>query len=171
MLPRLPLLLFGLLLPIARGAAQSAEPASRDLFVSLLGGASQFDLSGTGTDPMVSVRVETAARPWLVLEGAVSTFRPQEQFAQRRRYVLPEAQVQLQVPARIVRPYLGLGLGSMIASEGSARVRVTTPVAAGLRVVLPGRDVHLRGELRVRPVGREFSGVTADWLGGIGIGW
>ena len=41
---------------------------------------------------------------------------------------------------------------------------MTFSVAAGLRI--PVQRVDLRGELRVRRVGRQFSGVTADWTFG-----
>ncbi|MBX9853961.1 MAG: hypothetical protein K2Y26_00425 [Gemmatimonadaceae bacterium] len=93
-------------------AAQSPTSPTEDrrFAVGLVAGASQFDLSGTGTTAIVGARFETRLRRWLLAEAALSTFRPEEQSDPR---------------------------------------------------------VALRAELRVRGIGRNFSGSTAEWLGGL----
>ncbi|MES3034065.1 MAG: hypothetical protein V4813_08710 [Gemmatimonadota bacterium] len=121
----------------------------------------QFDLSGTGNALIISARADVALQRWLLAEGAVSAFRPDEQFGQRRTYVVPEAQLQLQIPFGTLRPYLGLGAGYVFAS---GRQQVTASTAAGLRVRVAAVD--LRGELRVRGFGSEFSGAAAEWTFG-----
>ena len=134
---------------------------------SVLAGASQFDLSGTGTTALVSARLEAEVRRWLVAEAALNIFRPDEQFSRQVRYTVPEVQLQVQVPGRVVRPYLGAGGGFVFAGDCQRR-RGTASGAAGLRVALPGGRLDARGELRARGIGRYFSGSTAEWTAGIG---
>lgn len=62
----------------------------------------------------------------------------------------------------MVRPYLGVGGGSVLGS-GGAGAEVTASGAAGARVGVAGDHTDLRGELRVRGVGRAFTGSTAEW--------
>lgn len=133
----------------------------------VVAGASQFDLSGTGTTAFLSARLEAELRRWLVAEAALNTFRPVEQFGRQARYTVPEAQLQLQVPGRVIRPYLGAGGGFVFAGDGQRR-RGTASGAAGLRVALPGGRLDARGELRARGIGRYFSGSTTEWTAGIG---
>ena len=84
----------------------------------LVAGVSQFDLSGTGTTALVGARLETELQRWLVAEGALGYFRPQEQFPERSTYAIPEVQLQVQYPGRVVRPYLGVGGGYVFANVG-----------------------------------------------------
>jgi hypothetical protein len=84
-------------------------------------------------------------------------------------YIIPEAQLQLQV-ARAIAPYVGVGVGTLTKVSGSTgRVsQLTTSGAAGVRLWgLVPRGV-LRGELRLRGIGRGFTGSAAEWTGGIG---
>jgi hypothetical protein len=153
------------------GAQQaSGAPTLRErprYAAALLAGVSQFDLSGTGTTGIVGARVEAEVRRWLVAEGALGFFRPVEQFGGRSRYTIPEAQLQVQFPGRAVRPYLGAGGGYVFASGGRG-TQGTASGAAGLRLALPGAPIDARGELRVRGIGRSFTGSTAEWTLGLG---
>lgn len=135
--------------------------------VTVTAGVSQFDLSGTGTDPVLGVRAEKAWRRWLVTEAAVSTFKPSEDLPNRTRYWIPEAQVQLQLPGARVRPYLGAGGGYVIIPDARPN-RGTASLAAGVRAALPGSRLDTRGELRVRGIGRNFGGSAAEWTAGVG---
>lgn len=131
----------------------------------VVAGASQFDLSGTGTTGIIGGRIEADVRSWLVAEGAVGFFRPAEQFGGRSRYTIPEAQLQVQIPGHMVRPYLGAGGGWVFAS--GRNMTGTVSGAGGLRVELQ-RALDARGELRVRGIGSSFSGATAEWTLGLG---
>lgn len=151
------------MLPTSSARAQQGERT-----VSVVGGVSQFDLSGTGTTGVIGVRGDLAARRWLLLEGGLTVFRPNEQFDQRRTYVIPEVQVQAQVPHHRVRPYLGLGVGSLLASRDLSPQRALSG-ALGTRVLLRDARVNLRAELRVRGIGEGFSGAVAEWTLGTGF--
>ncbi len=154
--------------PVAAQSPTSLTSPTEDrrFAVGLVAGASQFDLSGTGTTAIVGARFETRLRRWLLAEAALSTFRPEEQSDPRVRYTVPELQLQLQAPGRLVRPYLGVGGGWVLASDDRPS-RGTMSGAGGVRVPLAGARVALRAELRVRGIGRNFSGSTAEWLGGL----
>jgi hypothetical protein len=128
-------------------------------------GISQFDLSGTGTAPFGSFRVEQEVNRFVVIEGALSYFRPEEQFGTRRHYFISEAQLQVQAPWSTFRPYLGVGGGAVIASGGRG-TRETLAASGGVRTALSS-VWDVRGELRVRNVGQFFSATTAEWTAGI----
>ena len=49
-----------------------------------MAGITQFDLSGTGTAAIVSARADMRLTGWLLAEGAMAVFRPDEQFGIRR---------------------------------------------------------------------------------------
>ena len=127
-------------------------------------GITQFDLSGTGTAPVVSIRAEQEINRFLVVEGAVTLFRPKEQFGTRRTFIVPEVQLQLQLPAEIVRPYLGVGVGGAFISNGGGSQEVIS-AAGGIRAAI-SKEWDVRGELRVRNIGKLFTGATADWTAG-----
>lgn len=153
--------------------AQNASVA-REVFVprpalSLSVGVSQFDLSGTGTTAIVAARGELPLVRVLLLEGGVAIARPEQQFGVRTTLVMPEVQLQLQVPRRVA-PYLGAGGGLVTDFRGEGHggriTRVTLSGAGGVRVALT-RQFGARAELRVRGIGLGFGGSTADWtLGG-----
>ena len=90
-----------------------------------------------------------------------STLRPSEQFGQTRTYLVPEARLQLQPPARTIRPSVGLGGGDVLASR---RNRMTASAPAGVRV--PIAAVDLRGALRVRGIGTSFGASATEWTFG-----
>ena len=151
----------------ARGqTALAPRPA-----VSVAAGVSQFDLSGTGTAPVVSARVDYPLGRALIAEGGVAVARPDQQFGARTTLVVPEVGLQLQYPARLA-PYVGVGTGAAIDFRGSENggtdADLTLSGAAGVRAWVTDR-VGLRGELRVRGIGRNFAGSTAEWTAGAAI--
>lgn len=152
---------------ITSAQAATEQVPSLRYAIGLVGGISQFDLSGTGTTGVVAVRADFNARSWFVVEGGLSLFRPQEQFGKQLSYAIPEVQIQLQLPTRGVRPYLGVGVGSILASGGPGAQRMVSG-AGGLRIAVPDTRVDLRAELRVRGIGESFTGSIAEWTFGGG---
>ena len=132
----------------------------------LVAGVSQFDLSGTGTTALFGARIDAELQRWLVVEGALESFHPQEQFGLNSRYTIPEVQLQVQYPGRVVRPYLGVGGGYMLASDGREK-QGTGSGALGFRVAPQKAPVAVLAELRVRGVGKSFGGSTAEWTVGL----
>jgi hypothetical protein len=139
--------------------------------ISLSLGVSQFDLSGTGNTSIVAVRGEYPLLPALLIEGGVTVARPQQAFSDRATLLMPELQLQLQLPKRVA-PFIGLGTGfahdGVIARYGGDANQMTFSGAAGLRAAIT-RQVGLRAELRVRYFGAGFTGATADWT--VGAAW
>lgn len=132
--------------------------------IALVGGVSQYDLSGTGTAPFIAARADVVpgrAR-FMVFEAGLEFFAYDPQFGERRIHWFPEAMIQLQWPSAYFRPYLGAGAGY---SFSSARDALTLSAAAGLRISLASTWA-LRGELRLRSVD-PWTGVTADWGAGL----
>ena len=156
-------------------AENSAQPERAPMMrpqhatLSVNGGVSAWDLSGTGNSVILAVRLD---RPlgvlWLLGEGSLATLRTDEQSG-HHTYLIPEVQLQLQIP-RAISPYLGAGAGafSRIGGDGRRQSVLTTTGSVGLRLwgVIP-RAV-LRGEFRLRGIGREFTGSAFETTGGIG---
>lgn len=135
--------------------------------LTLLGGVSQYDLSGTGTTPFFAARVDVPLGRVVVLEPGITYLPYEEQFGVRTHHLLPEVQLQVQRPGDRFRPYLGVGVGfSRALRPGLDESELTASVAAGTRVLtLSGWLV--RGELRVRAID-PWTGTTADWSLGVG---
>ena len=63
----------------SNSVAQLASGVQRaERSVALVGGVTQFDLSGTGTTGVIGLRSELSAKRWLFLEAGLMTFRPNE---------------------------------------------------------------------------------------------
>lgn len=152
------------------GSAKASTSGSADgrLLLGFALGASQFDLSGTGTTPFVALRLVFEANRFLLLEPGLGAMRPDEQLGRQVTYLLREAQVQLQVPGKVVRPYLGVGGGAIMAidDDGNSDTELTLSAAGGLRIRL-GSGPALVTELRVRGIGSEFTGSSAEWTAGL----
>jgi hypothetical protein len=153
-------------------AACLAAPAQADAQLvpvphfSIMGGVSQFDLSGTGTAPFGAIRVDV---PLLVViaEGSLGVFRPKEQSG-TSTYIIPEAQLQWQILPFLVKPYVGIGGGLFKAVSGpSSASEITASASAGVRVSVPLIGAGVRGEVRVRGIGSSFGGSAAEWTLGV----
>ena len=131
--------------------------------VGVAGGVSQYDLSGTGTEPFGAVRYGfTPARASaVVLEGNLQYFRYRQQFGERRHHIFSEVMVQLQLPRGAFRPYLGAGAGFSFANGSGDQADFTVAGAGGIRLVTQSRWIF-GAELRVRAVD-PWVGTTADW--------
>ena len=165
-------LLVAALVQLSVESAQ-AQPRSymrpRHATLTFAAGHSTWDLSGTGASLLLAARLD---RPlgalWLLGEGSFSTFRTEEQSGQHT-YIIPEVQLQVQVP-RLIAPYLGVGAGaiSRVSESVGRRTELTTTAAAGVRFWGLFDNGLLRAELRLRGIGEEFTGSAFEITGGIG---
>ena len=165
--------ILALLTPVYSASAQSLirrtdGSSANSPAVVLAAGLSQWDLSGTGSSPYLALRGDAPlGTRWVLGEVGVGYFSTDEQFGQRRSYLVPEAQLQLQWPLRIASPYLGVGGGWIRGSGGGqSGTEVTTSIAAGLRVASVTSPLGMRAELRVRGIGSEYTGSAAEWTAG-----
>ena len=149
-------------LPSPRAAAQLPIPS-----VSLMGGVSQWDLSGTGSSPFASLRVDLPLL-FVIGEGSVGAFRAKEQ-AGTSTYVIPEVQLQWQLLPLLVKPYVGIGGGYFRAISGPAQhgSEFTGSASAGVRVGIPLLGAGLRAEVRARGIGSGFSGSAVEYTAGV----
>jgi hypothetical protein len=151
-----------------------AQTQTREISVAV--GVMQYDVSGTGTAPMIALRTAVPfVRSWLLGEVSLSYASLDEQFSTvGTRVGVAEGQVQVQWPAARVRPYLGLGGGLLhyFNNAGGGRVATSPTISGGvgLRLGLSPR-VGVRGELRSRTWGRgggsSFFDSAAEWTVGL----
>lgn len=135
--------------------------------VTVAGGASGYDLSGTGTSWVASVRVDGALVPTLRWQAGVAAFRYEAQSDKQVTLILPEAGVEWHPPLGLLPLYLGAGAGYDFES-GGFEDEFTLHAALGLEMgVAPG--VALRPELRVRAVD-PWVGTMADFTLGVRFG-
>jgi hypothetical protein len=150
---------------VLAGPGAGAQEGPR---LTLVAGVSQFDLSGTGDAFTVALRFDAEITPVLVWEATVGV-TPDAQDIDDATLVIPEAQVQLQWPARL-SPYIGGGGGISLyfkdEASGGTDTEPTFSGAVGVRFAL-AEQAGMRGELRVRGIGTDFAGSTAEWTAGI----
>jgi len=146
--------------------AQKTLPVANHITVAT--GVVQFDLSGSGTAPMVSLRDDLSFhRDVLVGELGVGLFRPTEDLPTRSTYVIPEVQLQVQRPSGVVHPYIGAGVGVVYGFQQGHPATLSASI--GARVLPLGSRVGGRVEFRVREIGRHASASTAEWTAGLSI--
>lgn len=148
--------------PATEGRAQS-RPA-----LTVSGGASPYDLSGTGSGLLLGAGVDFRPAGPLVVEPGVRFFRYTAQGGADVSFLMPELSLQLQVRLGSVRPYLGAGAGSALVVEGPGDGELTLHGALGARIPLEGRW-SLRPEFRVRSVD-PFVGSMGDVSLGVRYG-
>ena len=146
----------------SRAAAQLPIPT-----LAVVGGISQFDLSGTGTGQIGALRLDVPLL-FVLAEGSLGVLRAPEDVG-TRTYLIPEAQVQWQILPTLVRPYIGIGGGLIraISGPGGHPSTVTVSGAAGVRVGIPLIGAGLRAEVRVRGIGTGFGGSSAEYTVGV----
>lgn len=140
--------------------------AGQDRALALVGGAWQYDLSGTGTSAFGGLRLELPVGRVFVVEPGLTYAHYSSQFQTGVSYLLPEVQAQVQVPGRWVRPFLGGGVGLSHAwSGGGSADDLTLTGSVGTRVRVT--DLwSARAELRVRSID-PFHATVAEWTLGI----
>src|SRR5262245_15647174 len=113
----------------ADGPTEPARPA-----VSVLAGPSSYDLSGTGTAFAAALRVDVPSGRILIIEPGVGFLRYKNSPSETVSYILPELSLQVQAPSRVVRPYLGGGIGFSEFLSGRGSTYATLHATAGLRL-------------------------------------
>lgn len=160
-----------------RGQSQpqslSESPLALRPSVTLSAGAFQYDRVGTGTAPVLAARGELPLSSLFVLEGGLTTARPERRLGGPTTLLVPEAQLQAQIlTGPWVAPYIGAGVGAAIdrraGAIGGPERELTLSAATGVRYWL-SEDRGLRAELRVRRVGPELGGTAAEWT--LGSSW
>jgi hypothetical protein len=144
----------------------SGPAAAQNIWGGIVVGAATYDLSGTGVVPLVGASVERYIhRIWRIQANVAYLQYETTAAGTRTHYFFPEAQLHVQIPTRVFRPYVGIGGGAAIQRSGRWRIHPTLSFSSGMKIlVTPGWS--LGGELRVRSV-RPWSGSTADWTIGI----
>jgi hypothetical protein len=148
---------------LATNELQAQERAS----VSVVGGVTEYDLSGVGDRRIMGLRAEIPISGPFIVQPGVSYMNYRDQFSDpvrgpRSHLWFPEVQLQAELPFRALRPYAGVGAGASLQFlDGNSNIDATLSVAAGLRVDLPA-GFGIGGELRVRAVD-PWAGSTADF--------
>lgn len=131
------------------------------------------------------VSVDSLARPWAVRldapivgrfitgEIGLNGLSTKTDIGGRERFLIPEAQIQLQLPLGPFRPYVGIGGGYVLgrqntgaALEGNMSV-ISSSI--GLRTLLAGDRLTLNVEGRGRQYGRDETWTSAEFTAGVGI--
>ena len=132
------------------------------------------------------LRTDSLARPWsfrvtspivgrfVVAEfalGGVSTKTPA---GVRERFLIPEGQVQLQLPLGPFRPYFGLGGGWVAGHQNTGAVlegnTAMVSSALGLRTFLAGDKLTLNLEARARRYGSDADNRSGgEFTAGVGV--
>jgi hypothetical protein len=148
-------------------AASAQEAAAARNTISASTGSMNFDLSGTGNTWNVAVRGTRALTSNLALEVGGLFARPELQGG-IGTLILPEAQLQYHWRVGNVAPYAGGGVGFIHQRRdfiGSTN-NFALSAAGGARVYFNDRVAAL-GEFRLHTIERDFSGTTAEIMGGV----
>jgi hypothetical protein len=141
--------------------------------LTISAGAFQYDRAGPGTAPVLAARGELPLSSFLLVEGGLAAARPEARLAGLTTLVVPEAQLQAQLPAGPwIAPYIGAGVGATLGRPANSATRaereLSLSAATGVRYWISD-DRGLRAELRVRRVGPELGGTAAEWT--LGSSW
>jgi hypothetical protein len=158
---------FAVLVAVFLAIPVSVVGQQPDRWVSLLSGASWYDLDARGSGTKAAIRVDLPITPALRVEPGLGYLGYREGSGERVHQFLPEFQLQLQLPGERFRPYLGGGLGASWerGPEGDL-TELAVSGGAGLRVLLTP-DWRMSGEARFRGVG-PWGGSMTDVVIGIG---
>lgn len=159
----IPLLTGLLAVAVTLPGPANAQSASA---LTLMGGITEYDLSGVDTRPFVALRGEVPLSRFMLVEPGLGFFRYETQGGADVNVFLPEVQLQAAPMRTRVRPYLGAGVGlGHQRATGATETDLTLSGAAGLRAALTPA-LGLRGELRVRSID-PWTGSTADFGAGL----
>ena len=147
------------------GAQEIPPPA-----VAVVAGVAQYDLSGTGDETFIALRIDLPMAEYLYVEPSFGYMSYESQGEEDIRHLSAEVQVQGSWPLGRWRPYLGVGAGGFFDLRkqrgGSDLVQPAFSGATGLRVDLPS-GFGARAELRVRGIETGFTGTVAEWGAGL----
>jgi Outer membrane protein beta-barrel domain len=159
---------------VSLGGSLRAQAPARE--ISLAVGASEYDASGTGTAPVMALRLGAPlVGRWMLGDFSLSYASLDEQFsAVNTRIGVAEGQLQAQLPAARWRPYVGLGGGWFHYFNNASGRTATSPTlsgSVGMRIALPS-SMLLRGELRLRTwesgANSGFHNNAAEFTAGLG---
>jgi hypothetical protein len=147
-------------------------PQWYDGHVSLSGGVSLFDRSGTGTMAVFALRADMPIYPNLLVEAGLSYARrgSDPDFGD---IFIPGLQVQLQGVSERFNPYVGMGAGVTVERRDGPPeddVSFAPSFSAGVRVSIAD-GVGLRMEGRLHGVGANFRGVYSEITAGLSVSW
>ena len=151
-------------LAIVVAVALAAPVAAQEQAIHVGFGASSFDLSGTGSTFVGTLRYTRTVTGPLFVEVGTAFFNYTNQFGGEQTYLFPEVSVALKVPRGPLRPYLATGGGFTVALKGDAGFRPTLHVGAGVDWLL-SRAFGLRVDFRLRSID-PFAGNTSDVTAG-----
>ena len=156
-----------LMLGVNAASAQEA-PAARNT-ISASTGSMNFDLSGTGNTWNLAIRGTRALTSNLALEVGGLFARPELQGG-IGTLILPEAQLQYHWRTGKVAPYAGGGVGFIHQRRdfigNTNNFALSAAGGTHARVYFNHRVAAL-GELRLHTIERDFSGTTAEIMGGV----
>jgi hypothetical protein len=131
------------------------------------------------------VSVDSLARPWAVRinapilarvitgEVGLSGISTKTDAGDRERFLIPEAQLQLQLPLGPFRPYVGIGGGYVLGHQGTGAAlegnMSVVSASIGLRTFLSGDRLSLNLEGRARQYGRDESWTSGEFTAGFGV--
>lgn len=149
----------------------SEAQSSSGRAVAVVGGMAQYDLSGTGTIGFMGTRIELPVGRFVIVEPALTYSRYTPQFSDVATSLLfPEVQLQAQMPTRLVRPFVGVGIGPAFAWDaGQSDTDLSLSGGAGARFRL-SELWGARAELRVRAID-PFHGSIVEWTVGFARGF
>jgi len=137
--------------------------------VEFVTGLMDFDLSGTGKVAPFALRGSKSLTNRLALEFGATMAWPDQQFGSSH-LTLPEALLSYSWRLGRVRPFVSGGAGvAVIGTPGFDNRWRPTFVGGGGARVQASDLVYVVGEMRLRGLSKNFSGTTAEWLGGIGF--
>jgi hypothetical protein len=158
-------LLLGVVFSVSVAASAAAQ--ERGAFtVGVTSGPVNFDLSGTGTTLGSAVRAERTLSDRYSIEFGSLFARPAEDSG-ISTLVAPDALLRINWRAGRFSPFVGGG-GGFVMRRNSFRTDWQPSVvgAGGLGFRLTD-EMTAQGEMRLRGIGTNFSGTTAEWMFGL----
>jgi hypothetical protein len=150
---------------VSTARAQQPEAAARHS-LAVHGGVTSLDLAGTGLYLAGAVRLTRGLAHGLALEGG-GFFTRYDSAPDATTVIVPEVQLHYYWIAGPARIYAGGGPGVVWSRRhGLNDGDLSLSAAGGVRAPLTGR-MGIVAELRIRGIGRNFSGSTADVMGGL----
>jgi len=155
-------------------AAAAGLHAQNGPTLSLSGGPSEYDLSGTGVSGVVSGRLDVHLSRFLVIEPGLTVFHytPQQPIFSSgggtvtSTLLMPEVSIQAQLPLRVFRPFLGVGVGRASETGYGSTSAFTLHAVGGTRIQFRDSPWGVRAEVRVRTVDL-WGSVMADYTAGL----
>lgn len=127
-------------------AAQSASA------LTLGGGASFYDLSGTGTEPVLTARAHVPVHRVVRVDISAGYMRYEAQTDRTVTQLFPEFTAVIARPTGHLRPEIGFGAGFAAVLSGGEESEPTLHAIVGLMVPLGAGPWALRPEARIRSV-------------------